>query len=301
LPEAGSHTVTATEAGARCDIAVARLSGASRARVAAAIRSGAVRLNGEIPKGATPVADGDRREFAIAEVPVLDAQPEDIALDIVFEDDVLLVVDKPAGMVSHPAHGARDGTLANALLAHAQSLPGDPLKAGLVHRLDRDTSGLLLVAKTEAGLRALGKAMERRAIERIYLGLVVGIHEHRAGTIDGALGRDPHNRLKYAIRADGKPAVTHYQLREKLAGHSELQFVLETGRTHQIRVHMAAFGHPIVNDPVYGRIDARVDLPGQALHAWRLRFQHPFTNVPLEFEASPPADYQAAREALRRP
>jgi 23S rRNA pseudouridine1911/1915/1917 synthase len=244
------------------------------------------------------VADGDVLEFSIAEVPVLDAGPEDIDLDILFEDDALLVVDKPAGMVTHPAHGARDGTLANALVAHADSLPGDPLRPGLVHRLDRDTSGLLVVAKTEPALRALGKAMMRRSIERVYLGLVVGIPVHRAGTIDGALGRDPHNRLRYAIRADGKPAVTHYEVREHLNGHSELQFVLETGRTHQIRVHMAAFGHPIVNDPVYGRLDARVDLPGQALHAWRLAFRHPITNEPLSFQAEPPADYVAAREAL---
>ena len=301
MPAAVSHTITAGEAGARCDIAIARLSGASRARVAAAIRSGDVRLNGEVPKQATPVVDGDVLEFSLAETPVLDAGPEDIALDIVFEDEALLVVDKPAGMVTHPAHGARDGTLANALVAHIGTLPGDPVRPGLVHRLDRDTSGLLVVAKTDAVLRALGKAMMRRAIERVYLGLVVGIPVHTAGTIDGALGRDPHNRLKYSIRADGKPSVTHYEVREKLHAHSEVQFALETGRTHQIRVHMAAFGHPIVNDPVYGRLDPRIDLPGQALHAWKLAFAHPLTNEALSFEAARPPDYVAALEALRRP
>jgi len=257
-----------------------------------------VRLNGAVPKAATPVEDGDLLEYAIAAPAMLDAGPEDIALDILFEDDALLVVDKPAGMVTHPAHGARDGTLANALVAHAGSLPGHPQRPGLVHRLDRDTSGLLVVAKTDLALRALGKAMMRHAIQRTYLGLVVGVPVHAKGTIDGALGRDPHNRLKFAIRADGKPAVTHYELREALGADSELSFVLETGRTHQIRVHMAAFGHPILNDPVYGKIDARVDLPGQALHAWRLAFNHPVTNEPLAFEAAPPADYLAARKAL---
>ncbi len=291
--------MTADEAGARCDVAIARLSGASRAQVASAIRAGGVRLNGSLPKQATPVADGDLLEFAIAEPVALDAQPEEIELDIVFEDETLLVVDKPAGMVSHPAHGARDGTLVNALLSHAGVLPGDPLRPGLVHRLDRDTSGLLVVAKTEAAMRALSKALMRREFDRTYLGLVVGIPTYPKGTIDGALGRDPHNRLKYAIRADGKPAVTHYELREKLHGHSELAFVLETGRTHQIRVHLAAFGHPIVNDPVYGKIEPRLDLPGQALHAWRLAFTHPFTGEPLAFEAPPPADYLAARDTLR--
>ena len=275
------------------------MTGASRGQVADAIRAGRVRLNGAPPKQATPVAAGDVLEFAIEPRVALDAKPEDIALDIVFEDDALLVVDKPAGMVTHPAHGARDGTLVNALLAHATGLPGDPLRPGLVHRLDRDTSGLLVVAKTEAALAALGKAMMRRHIERTYLGLVAGIPTHPKGTIDGALGRDPHNRLKHAIRADGKPAVTHYEVREKYRDACECTFVLETGRTHQIRVHMMALGYPIFNDPVYGKLDARVDLPGQALHAWRLAFAHPTTGDRLTFEAPPPPDYVAAREALR--
>jgi 23S rRNA pseudouridine1911/1915/1917 synthase len=294
-----THTVTEEESGARCDVAIARVSGASRGRVAAAIRAGDVRLNGEIPKQATPVAGGDLLEFTLEDILILETKPQDIPLDIIFEDDALLVVDKPAGMVTHPAHGARDGTLANALVAHAGTLPGDPLRPGLVHRLDRDTSGLLVVAKTDEALRALGKAMMRRAISRTYLGLVVGIPDHPAGTVEGALGRDPHNRQRYAIRADGKPAVTHYTLREKLHGHSELEFVLETGRTHQIRVHLATLGYPLVNDPVYGKIEKRVDLPGQALHAWRLSFAHPISREPLAFEAPPPFDYVAAREALR--
>ena len=292
--------MTEAEAGARCDVAIARVTGASRGQVADAIRAGRVRLNGVAPKQATPVAAGDVLEFAIQERLKLDAKPEDIALDIVFEDDVLLVVDKPAGMVTHPAHGARDGTLVNALLAHAQNLPGDPLRPGLVHRLDRDTSGLLVVAKTEAALAALGKSMMRRQIGRTYLGLVQGIPTHPKGTIDGALGRDPHNRLKHAIRADGKPAVTHYEVRERFRDTVECMFVLETGRTHQIRVHMMALGYPIFNDPVYGKIDARVDLPGQALHAWRLAFTHPVTGEALAFEAPPPVDYVAAVEALRK-
>ena len=300
IPAALQHVVEAAESGSRCDVAIARVSGASRGRVAAAIRSGHVRLNGHVPKPAMPVAEGDVLEYEIAERPVLGAAPEDIALDIVFEDEHLLVVDKPAGMVTHPAHGARDGTLVNALLAHAGGLPGDPLRAGLVHRLDRDTSGLLVVAKTAAALTALGKAMMRREIERTYLGLVVGRPEHPKGTIDGALGRDPHNRLKYALRADGKPAVTHYELRERLRDAAELGFVLETGRTHQIRVHMSALGYPLVNDPVYGKVDSRFDLPGQALHAWRLAFPHPGTGERLAFEAALPADYSAARELLRR-
>jgi len=293
------HVVTDTEAGSRCDVAIARVSGASRGRVASAIRAGAVTLNGVVPKPAMPVAPGDELVYALAPVDALDAQPEDLPVAVVYEDDALLVVDKVAGMVTHPAHGARDGTLVNALLARVGALPGDPLRGGLVHRLDRDTSGLLVVAKTEAALSALGKMMMRREIVRTYLGLVVGRPEHPRGTIDGALGRDPQNRLRYALRADGKPAVTHYVLREPLRDAAELEFTLETGRTHQIRVHMHGLGHSIVNDPVYGRVDERIDLPGQALHAWRLAFRHPFTNDDLTFEASPPPDYVAARERLR--
>ena len=290
--------MTASEAGSRCDVTIARISGASRGLVAGAMRAGLVRLNGEVPKPAFPVAEGDVIEYTIPPRAALETLPEDIALAIAYEDDDLLVVDKPAGMVTHPAHGARDGTLANALVAYAGTLPGDPLRPGLIHRLDRDTSGLLVVAKTEASLSTLGKMMMRRAIGRTYLGIVVGEPKHPKGTVDGALGRDPADRLKYAIRADGKGAVTHYSTRTRLLGATELEFVLETGRTHQIRVHMAALGNPIFNDPVYGKVDKRVDLPGQALHAWKLAFKHPRTGVELAFEAPPPADYVAARELL---
>ncbi len=283
----------------RCDVVVAQRSGASRSIVANALRSGTVRLNGSVPKASTAVAEGDVLEFELAEPETLEALPQDLPISIVFEDETLLVVDKAAGMVTHPAHGARDGTLVNALLAHAGALPGDPLRAGLVHRLDRDTSGLLIVAKTDEALRLLGKAMMRRAIVREYLGLAHGVPEHRIGTIDGAIGRDPHNRFRYAIVADGKPAVTHYTVREELRSASELSFKLETGRTHQIRVHMAGFGHPIFNDPVYGRLDARFELPGQALHAWRLRFRHPLTGEWLAFEAPEPPAYVRARGLLR--
>ena len=278
---------------------IARHSGASRAIVADAVERGDVRRNGETVKRSTPVEEGDALEYTLTPREELVASPEAIALDIIYEDDDLLVVNKPAGMVTHPAHGSRDGTLVNALAAHVANLPGDPLRPGLIHRLDRDTSGLLAVAKTDVSLRVLGKMMMRRAIEREYLGLVLNVPEQPEGTIEGPIGRDEHNRLKYAIRAEGRPAVTHYALRETLRGASELSFRLETGRTHQIRVHMAAFGLPIVNDPIYGKRDPRIDLPGQALHAWRLNFWHPVSNARLEFEAPPPPAYVAAREALR--
>ncbi|MEO6834294.1 MAG: RluA family pseudouridine synthase, partial [Candidatus Tumulicola sp.] len=158
---------------------------------------------------------------------------------------------------------------------------------------------LLVVAKNDAALSALGIAMKARRIKREYLGLVHGTPEHRRGTIDGSIGRDPNNRLKFAIVAGGKPAVTHYEVRDAFAKHAELMFSLETGRTHQIRVHLAAMGHAIVNDRVYGRAEARFDLPGQALHAWRLALLHPRTGVAMQFEVDPPEPYVRAREMLR--
>jgi 23S rRNA pseudouridine1911/1915/1917 synthase len=277
------------------------LTGYSRSHVATALRAGAATVNGASGKPSTLLEPGDVVEYAIEGPRALAAEPESIALDIVYEDDDLLVVDKPAGMVTHPAHGATDGTLVNALLAHVASLPGERIRAGLIHRLDRDTSGLLLVAKTEDALGTLGRAMQQRYVEREYRGIVVGVPDEPQGTIRGAIGRDPRNRMKYAIRTEGKPSVTHYALRERLAGTSELTFKLETGRTHQIRVHMAALGHAVLNDAIYGRSDSRLPLPGQALHAWRLRFKHPRTGQMMAFESEPPPEYLATLAMLRHP
>lgn len=292
------HVVAPEEAGQRADLLVAHRSGFSRSLVAAAVGRGDLRVNGAPVKGSYVLAAGDLVEYALRERPAIDVEPEAIGLCIVYEDDDVLVVDKPAGMVTHPAHGATSGTLVNALLAHVRALPGERLRPGLVHRLDRDTSGLLVVAKTEAALSGLGKAMKARHIAREYLGLVHGIPTHAKGTLDGPIGRDPQNRLRYTIVREGKPAVTHYELRERLQHASELIFRLETGRTHQIRVHMSALGHPIVNDPVYGKSEPRFALPGQALHAWRLSFRHPLSGQELEFQADPPPEYTAAKALL---
>jgi 23S rRNA pseudouridine1911/1915/1917 synthase len=298
-PDLPLHTVSAEEAGMRCDVLIARLAGVSRSAAAAAIKSGNARVNGAPAKPSTLVNRGDVVAYRLEPEQPIEARPEALPLEILYEDEAIVVVDKPAGMVTHPARGATAGTLVNALLAHVGSLPGDALRAGLVHRLDRDTSGLLVIAKTAKALATLGKAMQKRYIVREYRGIVVGIPNDPQGTIEGAIGRDPRDRRRFAIRAEGKPAITHYAVRERLRHAAELNFRLETGRTHQIRVHLAAIGHPLLNDPVYGQPDRRVALPGQALHAWRLAFRHPVTMAPLEFEAPPPAGYLQALELLR--
>ncbi len=293
------HIVAPEDEGKRLDVVLARVTGLSRSIVAAAVKSGAVTVAGEPAKPSRPLVAGEEIEYEIAPPRPLVAHPQALPLSIVYEDDDLLVVNKPPGMVTHPARGVEGGTLVNALLAHLGTLPGDPIRAGLVHRLDRDTSGLLVVAKHAESLALLGRALQRRRIERTYLGLVQGIPTYERGTLDGPIGRDPNDRLKRAVVASGKPAVTHYEVRERFPRHSELVFRLETGRTHQIRVHMAALGHPLVNDPLYGRLDARSPLPGQALHAWRLRLRHPRSGEDLAFEAEPPPAYLITRERLR--
>lgn len=290
------HVVTAEQAGNRTDVLIAFLSGASRTLVSQSARRGEVLVNGLSAKPSRLLESGDVLEFEIELPTTLVALPEAIPLDVLYEDEDLLVLNKAAGMITHPAHRATSGTLVNALLAHVPArLPGDLLRPGLVHRLDRDTSGLLVVAKREESLHALGAAMKARRIEREYLGLVRGLPQHPLGTIEGPIGRDPKNRLKHAIVAEGKPATTHYEVLERFGAHAELLFRLETGRTHQIRVHMAAIGHPILNDPLYGKSEPRFDLPGQALHAWRLSFRHPTTSEPMTFEAPPPPEYVRAR------
>ncbi|MBV8726064.1 MAG: RluA family pseudouridine synthase [Candidatus Eremiobacteraeota bacterium] len=293
------HVVTTEQAGTRTDVLVATLSGASRSRVSESARLGRIAVNGAAAKPSRIVEAGDVVEFEIPPLAPLIARAEAISLEVVYEDEDVLVVSKPAGMVTHPAHGAKTGTLVNALLAHAgDALPGESLRAGLVHRLDRDTSGLLLIGKSERSLRRLQDAMRRREIAREYIGLVCGVPQHRRGTIEGAIGRDPRNRLKFAVTASGKPAVTHYEVRDAFPAHAELIFTLETGRTHQIRVHCAAMGHPLLNDPLYGRRDPRVELPGQVLHARRLTFAHPSDGRPMRFESPPPRQYAQARRLL---
>lgn len=295
----GAFTAAGEHDKLRVDVAVARAAAATRAQVAQAVTAERIFVNGIAVKGSTVLRAGDEISYTLETPRTFSVAPEPMDLDIRFEDAHLLVVNKPAGLVSHPAHGSPGGTLVNGLLAHVGALPGDAVRAGLVHRLDRDTSGLLIVAKTAEVLTTLGRAMQKRYIEREYLGLVTGIPDDEAGTLDGPLARDAQHRLRYAVRSEGKVAVTHFTVVERLKGFCEVRFVLETGRTHQIRVHMATYGHAIVNDPVYGRRDRRMALPGQALHAGTLAFRHPATREQLRFSVPPPPAYLQAKDLLR--
>jgi 23S rRNA pseudouridine1911/1915/1917 synthase len=289
--------------GQRLDKALADASGLSRERVKALMGEGRVVLGG---KAATQPSLKPEAGTAFAiTVPAVtpdEAQAEDIPLNVVFEDEHLIVIDKPAGLVVHPAAGNYDGTLVNALLHHCQgqlSGIGGVARPGIVHRIDKDTSGLLVVAKTDKAHEGLARQFADHSLERAYLALVGGHPVPSAGTVRGAIARSGANRKKMALVADGrgKHAVTHFKTLEKLDSSALLECRLETGRTHQVRVHMASIGHPLLGDPAYGRTPARLRprlsellFARQALHAAVLGFVHPVTGAALRFESKLPAD-----------
>jgi 23S rRNA pseudouridine1911/1915/1917 synthase len=306
-------TVDDRLAGARLDRCVADLHGEwSRSRVRRLIDDGHVLLNDEPAKPATQVAAGDRIQVDEPAPQKLDLVAEDIPLVILHEDDELLVLDKPPGLVIHPAAGNRSGTLVNALLRHCGELSviGGVERPGIVHRLDKDTSGLMVVAKTERAHLALSIAFRRREIEKRYLAACFGLPAAGSGVIEGAVGRHPTERKQMAVVASGRQARTLYRVVERFAGTCLVECRPITGRTHQIRVHMAHLGHAVVGDPVYsgrqwrGLEDPRHraacrDFPRQALHAWRLAFNHPLSGERSEFEAAPPVDFQDLVTVLR--
>jgi len=281
----------------------------SRSRLKAWLLDGAVLVDGAPWRPRDRVQGGETVVVTVIADAAVHAAPEAMPLDVVFEDDDLLVINKPAGLVVHPGAGNARGTLMNGLLAHAPQLETLP-RAGIVHRLDKDTSGLLLVAKSIPAHTVLVRELAERSISRQYLAICNGVLTG-GGTIDAAIGRHPVDRTRMAVREDGRPAVTHYTVIERFRAHTYVNVVLETGRTHQIRVHFAYRRHPLVGDPVYG---GRLALPAgasdalrdalrsfrrQALHAARLELTHPVAGEALAFEVPPPGDFQSLLWTLR--
>jgi 23S rRNA pseudouridine1911/1915/1917 synthase len=309
-------TIPETLAGERLDKALAGLMpDFTRARLQALIAQGAVSSAGAALTDASKKLRGGET-ITVRVPPPIPAEPiaQAIPLAIVYEDADLLVIDKPVGLVVHPAAGNRDGTLVNALLAHVEDLSGigGVERPGIVHRLDKDTAGLIVVAKSERAHQGLAKQFAAHTIERVYTAFVWGVPSPRAGRIEGAIGRSPVNRRKMAMTRGGKPAVTHYKT---LAAYGDLaaklECRLETGRTHQIRVHLTARTHPLIGDPLYGKgrrslrrdveaalTDALAGLAGQALHAGVLGFKHPSTGRIMRFTSPLPAPLQALEAAL---
>lgn len=279
----------------------------SRSRLQQLIEQGNVQLNGKICTSKKAIMQiGDRISLSIPEAKPLDLQPEAIPLDILYEDDSLIIVNKPAGLVVHPAAGHEHGTLVHALLAHCQNLAGigGVQRPGIVHRLDKDTTGAIVIAKTDLAHQHLQAQLKAKSARREYLGVVYSAPTADTGIIDQPIGRHPVDRKKMAVvpvEKGGRLAVTHWQVRERLGNYTLMHFQLETGRTHQIRVHSAYIGHPIVGDPVYssGR-NLGVNLAGQALHAWRLQLRHPLNNELLEVTAPLPKAFTTLLEVLRR-
>jgi 23S rRNA pseudouridine1911/1915/1917 synthase len=288
--------------GERLDRFVARsLPELTRSRARRLIDGGFVMVDGRLPaKAGAPLASGQRVRVRVPPPEPATLEPEAIPLRIVYEDDDLLVVDKPAGMTVHPAPGHSSGTLVHAVLAHCPNLSalGGEGRPGIVHRLDKDTSGLIIVAKNDAAHLSLARQLKERRVEKTYIALVEGRLKQREGVIDAPIGRHPARRKKMAVVEGGREARTRYRVLREIDGRTLVEVRPETGRTHQIRVHLASIGHPVVGDPVYGRGRPAGPLRRQFLHAQRLAFRHPRTGDRLELEAELPEDLAQALAGL---
>mgnify|MGYP001827708678 CR=1 FL=1 len=296
-----SASVTVEMAGMRLDQAAAELfPDYSRARLQKWIRSGGLLVDGQVMKPTYKVMGGERLQLEAEAEPLGVVVPQDIPLDIIHADEDLLVLNKPAGLVVHPAAGNRDGTLQNALLYYDPKMDSLP-RSGIVHRLDKDTSGVMVVARSLRAHTSLVQQLQSRAMSRVYRALALG-DIVAGGTVDAPIGRHPRDRKRMAVVASGKPAVSHYRVLQRFGELTSVEVSLETGRTHQIRVHMAHIGHPLAGDPVYGRKPKRNRLdeavyeavrafPRQALHAHTLKLVHPGSNKTIKFTAPMPEDF----------
>ena len=296
------YELTAEESGQRLDKYLAgEMTDLSRSRIKELVQAGEVLVNGKKSKVSYKVQKGDLIQVTVLPLEPLALEAENIPLDIVYEDEDVIVVNKPQGMVVHPAAGHPSHTLVNALLYHTRDLADSPegFRPGIVHRIDKDTSGLLMVAKNAVARESLEKQLAAKSNKRQYLAIVHGNFAEEEGTIDAPIGRNPKDRKQMAVVEKGKSAVTHFKVLEQYQGYSLVECQLETGRTHQIRVHMAYIGHPLAGDPLYG---PRKTLPGhgQFLHAKTLGFEQPRTGEWLEFSVQPPEIFQQTVADLRK-
>ena len=287
--------ITENQAGERIDRFLADSQDLTRSFLQKILKEGEVIVNGKSIKANYKLRKGDRIEFEIPEAVEPDIVAEDIPLSILYEDADVLVVDKPKGMVVHPAAGHYSGTLVNAVMYHCKGeLSGinGVLRPGIVHRIDRDTTGSIIICKNDMAHNEIARQLKEHSINRRYRAIVTGVLKDEEGTIEGAIGRDKKDRKKMAITADGKPAVTHYRVLQRFNHYTYVECVLETGRTHQIRVHMASIGHPLLGDEVYGRRSDKYKCEGQCLHAMTLGFHHPRTGEYIEVNAPLPPYFE---------
>ncbi len=297
------HIVSLEEAGTRIDVFVTSIDDQlTRARVQKLVEQGEITVNGLPVKSNYKIKEGDSILIQQPEPEILEVKAEDISLDIVYEDRDLLVINKPQGMVVHPAAGNYSGTLVNALLYHCDDLSGinGVIRPGIVHRIDKDTSGLLVVAKNDKAHLNLAEQIKEHLASRKYIALVHGVIQESKGKVDAPIARDPRERKRMAVvTKNSKSAVTRYVVLERFSEYTLVECALETGRTHQIRVHMAYIGHPVAGDPLYGPRKNPLNLSGQALHAFLLEFKHPSTGEQMKFKADLPQYYQDLLVELR--
>jgi 23S rRNA pseudouridine1911/1915/1917 synthase len=306
-----SHTVTEKHVGKRLDVFIGHYEPhISRTQIQEMIRDGRALVDGSVEKPGSKVKLGQTVTVDLPEPAVFEVLPEPIPLNVIYEDSHLIVLNKPPGLVVHPAPGNYTGTLVNGLLYHYGSLPssGPPgserERAGIVHRLDRDTSGVMVVARTQEALRSLSAQFKKRIVGKRYLALVSGVIKKGSGTIDAAIGRHVKDRKKISVHTKkAREALSLYAVRERFANATLLSVEIKTGRTHQIRVHLSHIGHPVLGDHVYGGMKAMktngIDVPRQMLHAESLSILHPDTGHPMTFTAPPPEDMAEAIEKLR--
>ncbi len=270
----------------------------SRSKVQKLIKDDKVIVNGKVASNSYSVklddeiVVNDKLDYSI------NVEAEDIPLNIIYEDDDLLIINKESGMVVHPAPGHYTGTLVNALLYRYKNLAGDKFRPGIVHRLDKDTSGLMIVAKTEEMLEKISLMISKKEVERKYLAIVDGLIKHDTGEIDAPIGRDRNNRQKMAVTdVNAKKAITHFKVLERFNNNTLLECILDTGRTHQIRVHLSYIGYPVSNDPLYGK--GKCSEFGQMLHSYSIKFKHPRTGKEIKYEVEPPKEFEEKLELLR--